>query len=360
MPQVTEGTAQDERPLTIADAAERLHALRSRQGKADDEEAPDSEDATEDSASVEVDEEVEETEQDADSTDETDAGTESDAEEPEQESELSDEDFDRLVRARKHRARSNNEDLEVDYDELLAGFSRTDDYTRKTQAAAELKKQAEAERKSAAERRTLYDERLKQAEDALKVMMPEEPDWDTVRRDHPAEYPALYTDWKRYQERLVAVQNERKVLADEEARERSEQHLETVKGEFEKLLAAVPEWRDEKVRAKEFAKVVETAKSYGLGDEDVASMVDHRGWRILRDAMRYQDLVKAQKAAKSKIDKVGPGSVKTGKPGGALARRPDQSAATKAFNRLAKSGDPADAAEVLSHIRRAEEKRKKR
>jgi hypothetical protein len=353
---------RDQRPLTVRDAADRLLAgLRTQpKGTRDASETPESDDATETDEDAERDSETDETSQEDSVNDEATEAESTDEDAEQQPDEITDEEFDRIVRARKHRVRSNGQDLDVDYDELLAGHSRTDDYTRKTQAAAEARKKAEAAQAEAGQRRSLYDERLKQAEDALKAMMPEEPDWDQVRRDHPTEYPVLHTDWMRYQEKLAAVQRERAKLADEHQAEQVAATRQTVQDEFEKLLGAVPEWKDEGKRRAEFPKIIEVGKSYGLTDDDLASMVDHRAWRILRDAARYQDLVKQRTAAKAKVDKTGVRAVKTGKPGSALTRQPNLSAAAKAASRLAKSGDPADAGEAFLHILQAEKRAAKR
>lgn len=346
---------RDQRPLTVKDAAAKLTAgLRSRQGQQSASETPESADATETDEDAEEGSETEETSQEESAEDESTEAESTEEVAEQQPDEITDEEFDRIVRARKHRVRSNGQDLDVDYDELLAGHSRTDDYTRKTQAAAEARKKAEAAVAEAGQRRTLYDERLKQAEDALKAMMPEEPDWDQVRRDHPNEYPVLHTDWQRYQEKLAAVQRERAKLAEEASTDQIATLRQTVQDEFEKLLAAVPEWKDEGKRKQEFPKIIEAGKSYGMSDEDIGSMVDHRAWRILRDAYRYQELVKQRKVAAAKVDKTGVKAVKTGKPGAALTRQPNLSAAAKAASRLAKSGDPADAGEALFHILKAE------
>jgi len=57
----------------------------------------------------------------------------------------------------RYRVKVDNEELEVDLDELIKGYSRTSDYTKKTQSLAEQRKQVEAERTKIEEAAKLRD-----------------------------------------------------------------------------------------------------------------------------------------------------------------------------------------------------------
>ena len=63
-----------------------------------------------------------------------------------EEAEASEESYEEPQQTPKYRVKVDNEELEVDVDELIKGYSRTSDYTKKTQALAEQRKQIEAER----------------------------------------------------------------------------------------------------------------------------------------------------------------------------------------------------------------------
>ena len=66
----------------------------------------------------------------------------------------------------KYRVKAGDEELEVDLDELVKGYSRTADYTRKTQALAEQRKAIEAEAQKVQE---AVDE--KPFNDSLKALL---------------------------------------------------------------------------------------------------------------------------------------------------------------------------------------------
>lgn len=249
---------------------------------------------------------------------------------------------------RKHKVRVDGEEIEVSYDELLAGFSRTKDYTRKTQAVAERAKKLEAVEAEYATRRTQMDEGLKQIEETLQAMTPQEPDWDRVRMDNPTEYPLLLADWQRYQGKLAAVKAARKQIADEAAREGQTKSDELARQEFEKLVAAVPSWKDKKVRVTELTKLAETARAYGFTEDEINSIADHRTGLLLRDAMLYREALSQRKAAQAKLDKAKNGK-RAAPPGSVRATVPTpiSKRAKVAADKLAKSGSVSDAAAAI-------------
>ena len=89
----------------------------------------------------------------------------------------------------RYRVKVDNEELEVDLDELIKGYSRTSDYTKKTQTLAEQRKQVEAERakiEEAAKLRETYSQRLQVIEQMLS-QQPEE-DLSALKDSDPVGY----------------------------------------------------------------------------------------------------------------------------------------------------------------------------
>lgn len=342
MPQAN-AAGEIEGHLDVASAGRLFEGLLPRQGQEDENETDESGNATDESDTDTETEEGSEPDQDEQSDD--DESAEDEAEETSESEDETDDD----TTPQLHKVLVDGQEIEVTYEELKAGFSRTRDYTQKTQAVAAQRKQVEAEATQVRAQRARYDGVLKQAEDALVAMMPQEPDWDTIRRDHPTEYPALFTDWQRYQERLAAVRSERSKVAQEEATEKDGHSRAAAKEEFDKLLLAVPEWRDSTKRELEFAQLADVVRSYGFTNEELNTVADHRTLLLFRDAMRYQSLVKKQQVAKDKLKKAGgAGPVKPAKPGAAGARNKPVTAFDKAAGRLAKSGDIDDAADAFT------------
>ena len=250
----------------------------------------------------------------------------------------------------------NGVDTFVSEDEAYNGHLRQADYTRKTQAHSENVKAFEKERTEVRSRRERYDAGLAQIEDALKVMMPQEPDWDRVRAERPTEYPALFTDWQRYQNRLRLVTDERSRVAQEKQAEEAASLTERRKEAAERLYTAIPEWRDHGKRDADRAKLATLAKDYGYSDDEVAAIEDPRLVMTLRDAMLYHDLKAKQAKVKAQIGKAPVGTAKTAKPGvpGSIQRQSTK--AQIAQRRLAKSGNVEDAAEAIFHSLRAKKR----
>lgn len=95
--------------------------------------------------------------------------------EPE-EVEASEETQEEVEEPPRYRVKVGSEELEVDLDELIKGYSRTSDYTKKTQTLAEQRKAIEAEKariEEAAKLRDQYAQRLGLVEQML-TQQPEE------------------------------------------------------------------------------------------------------------------------------------------------------------------------------------------
>jgi len=88
----------------------------------------------------------------------------------ESEDEPSEEVQEEVQEPQRFRVKVDNEELEVDLDELIKGYSRTSDYTKKTQNLAEQRKAVESERtkiEEAAKLRDTYAQRLQVIEQML-------------------------------------------------------------------------------------------------------------------------------------------------------------------------------------------------
>jgi len=110
----------------------------------------------------------------------------------------------------RYRVKVDNEELEVDLDELIKGYSRTSDYTKKTQSLAEQRKQVEAERtkiEEAAKLRDTYSQRLQVIEQMLSAQ-PEE-DLTALKDSDPVGYAIKVAEKMEREKQLSAVRAER-------------------------------------------------------------------------------------------------------------------------------------------------------
>ena len=113
-----------------------------------------------------------------------------------------------------------------------------------------------------------------------------------------------------------------------------------MKAEAEKLVEAIPEWKDSKRAAEERTKLVETARKIGFSDEELGTILDHRALVVLRKAALYDELM----GKKTQIKPVPASGPKLAKPGSATTKPSKKSEAQVAQERLAKTGSMRDAA----------------
>lgn len=287
---------------------------------------------------------TEETESEEDEPSETDTEETPETEEP---------DDNKTEKPDLFSVKIDGKEEQVTLDELKKGYSREGDYTRKTQALAEQRKQVEADHAEVRQHRETYAQQLQALHTILTAYTPQEPDWDAVRREAPEQYPRLYADWQRSQARLASVVEAQQRVAGEQAAEGQQQLAQRIVTERESLYNAMPEWR-EPVKAKAARdEIAEYGRKVGFTDQDLNSVVDHRALLTLWKAMQYdkgQASQQSQRAAGAeKINKVKSG-VKTAKPGPQQSRTGPTEKVRKALAQARKTGSIDDTAAALEQM----------
>ena len=245
-----------------------------------------------------------------------------------------------------HEVKVQGETSKVTLEELKAGYSRTEDYTRKRQADSAEQATAMAE---IGKVRDEYGSHLEQLQAVMESMTPAEPDWDAIRKESPGEYAAQKQDHADRLQAIEKVASERVRVAEDKRKESDAAKAVYLTGEMEKLVEAIDTWKNDAVRATEIAELRDFAiEAYGFTGEDLDNVVDHRLLLLLRE--NFQSRAKATKG-KKEIRKKSKGAKKL-KPGGGRNRRVKGRTAARKANkaareRLAHSGSVQDAAETI-------------
>ena len=264
------------------------------------------------------------------------------AEEPEGESEESEQaepEEEGATSEPRFTVKVDGQEIEVTQTELLNGYQRQADYTRKTQSFAQEKQQAQSALQS--EYASLRQERAQLAQ-ALQfaqqqLLTEREPDWAKLKAEDPLGYLDARDQWRDRREKLQAyAQQQAQLHAANDAAE-YENLSQTVQSENAKLLAAIPEWKDPEKSKSERAAIREFAKQIGYSDEELSQAYDHRAVLVLRDAMAYRSLMQKKQAVVQQAPKVA-------KPGVTPVKGSD---AKRAFERFKKSRHVDDAAELI-------------
>ena len=240
----------------------------------------------------------------------------------------------------------DGKEVAVTLDELQKGYSRTQDYTRKTQQIAEVRKQVEAETQAVRAERGQYAQLLGALQAQLQASEPQV-DLDRLYNEDPIEWVRQKEVLRERQEKAYAIQAEQQrliQLSQQEQQQSMQQHLESQK---DALLAALPEWRDPKKAKLEKAMLIESAKSAGFSDEDLKSVYDHRLVLLLRKAALFDQMVSKRQGIKPVVNN-GPRPAKPG----AAGRVSTTSEVTRAQQRLAKTGRVDDAADAIFKLLR--------
>ena len=246
----------------------------------------------------------------------------------------------------------DGQEQEVTLDELMKGYSRQSDYTRKTEKLSQERKtleerNAEALRRSeeAKIKRDEYAQNLRLLSEQLKA----EPqvDMDQLYRDDPAEYVRVKADQDKRKELLQASIQEQQRLQAEKQAENDKKYQTYLAEQRELLTQKLPIYAD-KNKGPEFVKnLTNYAKEIGYTDQDIAQLVDHRAVIMLANAYRYDKLKRANLKNKkvTKVSKVVSSSSPKVLDDDEIAKRMKSKKAT-----LRKTGKVNDAVSVLQEM----------
>lgn len=321
-------------PMNMADAASAIsQMLAPEEGQAQVEETQpveESEEETETAASEE------------ESPGEEDAPEEEPAEEQsEDEEEPKEED-----QPQTFTVKVDGKDVSVTLEELQKGYSRTQDYTRKTQQIAEVRKQVEAETQAVRAERAQYAQLLGALQAQLQATEPQV-DLDRLYNEDPIEWVRQKEILRERQEKAYAIQAEQQRLAQLSRQEQQQAMEQQLIAQKDALLAALPEWKDSKKAKAEKALVVETAKAVGFTEDDLKQVYDHRLVLLLRKAGLYDQMMSKRQGIKPVVSN-GPRPAKPG----AAGRVSTTTESTRAKQRLAKTGRIDDAASAIELLLR--------
>lgn len=219
--------------------------------------------------------------------------------------------------------------------DLIDGYRRGHNYETKAEKLREEREAAQRELAAVTQKRTEYDQRLA----ALEVVLTQDdPDLELLLEKDPGRYLRIKAEREKA---LRKVQAERQKVAAEHQQHIAVEFKKHVEAEKQKMLSAIPEWRDDKRRGEEQPKITAFAKSVGFSDAELQGLTDHRAVVVLRDAWLYRQ----GKSLKEKQAVKAPKTVPPGKP-------PTRAETTgreveKKVNRLRQTGKIEDAVSVL-------------
>jgi hypothetical protein len=270
----------------------------------------------------------------------TDADADSNETDPEQSEEV--EDSEEEEQPQVFTVKVDGKEVEVTLEELQKGYSRTQDYTRKTQQIAEVRKHAEAELQAVRAEREQYAHLLGALEAQVQQATQPNIDWERLYQEDPIEWVRQREVMRENQEKSAAIQSEKQRLSQLSQQEQMQQHQMVLQHEQEALVAAIPEWKDSKKAAAEKAMLVQFGQKAGFSPDELKNVLDHRAVVLLRKAALYDQMV----SKRGQIKPVTNNGPRPAKPG-AAGRVSNNTEALRAQQRLAKTGRVDDAADAI-------------
>jgi hypothetical protein len=293
-------------------------------------------DTEEQAPSEEETEETEETES-TELQDEVEESSEDEVADEEEETEEQESQPDKFV------VKVNGEELEVTKDELLRGYQREADYTRKTQKLAEERRMVESEFQQVRAEREQYATVLVQLQQKLQEMAPAEPDWERLEAEDPIEYARQWTHHQRKAQQLAAVQQEQARLDQLRQEESRKSVQELLKKEAEAVREKIPEWKSPEKAKADGKALLEYGQSLGFSENELGEITDSRALLALYKAWQFDQMMSKKPQLQQKIKK----APKMAAPGSANATSQKSSEINRAKNRLANSGSVKDAAALF-------------
>lgn len=237
----------------------------------------------------------------------------------------------------------DGQEIQVSREELLNGYSRQADYSRKTQELAAQRAEVAQVAQAVMAERQQYQAQLAQMQQALGRELQEQSqiDWNGLLESDPVEY---------LKQRHLAEQRQAAYQQATEAQQRAQieaqqmqvqQHQAQLQSEHQALLDKLPDWQDATKATAERAQMRDFLLSAGFRADEVGSISDHRAVLIARKAMLYDQMVTQAQSATQRVQAL-PARVQ--RPGVSMAPADGRSSAMRA---LAKTGSTTDGARAF-------------
>lgn len=249
----------------------------------------------------------------------------------------------------RFRVKAAGEEREVTFDELVDGYQKGLDYTKKSQSVAEQRKAVEAERaaiEEAKQARDAYSQRLSLIEQFLSKQNEGE-DLNALKDVDPIGYAVKVAERTEREKQLAMLQAEQQQIRQQRFAEQQAVLQQHIQQEARRLAEVIPEYGDEK-KGNEVRQTIRSfAKEVGFTDQELSQAYDSRQVQVLWMAAQYAKLQKQKPELTKKMQD----APKMLRPGVAANQKnaADENV-KKAHSQLKKSGKVSDAAALFERM----------
>jgi len=267
--------------------------------------------------------------------------------EPEVEAELDEEPGEQEEEPQTFTVKIDGKEVQVPLSELLNGYQRQSDYTKKTMEAAEQRKAADAETQKAQQERQQYAGELQRMAVQLEGVLEQQSqiDWNELRETDPMEFLKQQHLFQQRQALYQKNMSEQQQLAQQFQHEQAQAHQSYLAEQQDNLLAKLPDWKDDAKAAAEKTAISKFLQEQGFEAEDISSIADHRHVIVARKAMLYDQLMAKANVQAKKVQEAPQRVVKPG-----VTVNGNADGRTAAAKRHEKSGTVESAAAVFAQF----------
>mgnify|MGYP001574293246 FL=1 len=289
---------------------------------------------------------VEETDEEALEEEVEEESEEDEPEATEEEDEDLDEDEVEVEERKTYRVKAGGEEKDVTLEELVSGYQKGDDYTKKSQTLAEQRKEVETQISAIQEAQRQRDEyyaRLGQVNELLNNNIDNTVNLEELKENDPIQYAIKVAEQTETNKKIQLIQNEQARLAQETRQHQANQQAHFVSEQSKLLVDKVKEFSDPKKAEQIKNDIRSFGKSVGFTDNELSQVYDHRHVILLQKAMMYDKLQKSNPSVSKKVAN----APKMSKKGNKVANMDNY---TKQKKRLKSSGKLTDAVDVFKNF----------
>ena len=277
---------------------------------------------------------------------------ESEEEESEEDEESEESDEQESEEPEVYAVTVNGTEQEVTFDELIKGYSRQSDYTKKTQELAEERRNIESCMEQYKSELAGLQQERQQYVDALTQVIQSSTagletysnvDWPALKEEDPIEYITKRDEYREMQERVRSQQHTMQIEQQKQAAQMQQVKKQLLHDEHSKLVEKVPEWGEPGPQKAMAIEIRDYALQQGFSAEEISSLVDHRSLVVLMKAQKYDAMKNAD--VKSKKIKNKPKVVRSG--AGTRKTQESKSKRVAQMKRLRGTGHVDDASVLL-------------
>ena len=250
----------------------------------------------------------------------------------------------------------NGEEQTIPLDELLKGYSRQSDYTKKTQEVSEQRKKIDvlegnynSEIDQIQAERTHYVKALQSLIETSMGPLDEYSNinWEELKRDDPIEFVTKKEEWRERQDKIQGLQKEQSDALQRQQYEEKVAYKKLVAAEHTALGEKLPEWNESKEKRRKLqGQVKEYAMSQGFDESGVKGLADHRSILVLLKAKKYDEMTNSDVRSKKLKNK--PKVIRAGS--GTNRSQESRSQRKTKMKRLQQTGHVNDAASLLEDM----------